>query len=82
MVEIELPLVIQSVKQSRSHLRLLLCWLLSEGRSRPSSVVPQWPQMMGGCGGQKTCKLDKMMEWKGYIQKSVQILYRGIRGTL
>ena len=51
---------LKHVKQSRSHLRLLLCWLLSEGQSHPSSVVLQLPQMMGGCGGQKTCRVDRI----------------------
>ena len=51
---------LEHVKQSRSHLRLLLCWLLSEGQSHPSSVVLQWPQMMGGCGGQTTCKVNRI----------------------
>ena len=49
------------VKRNMSHLRLLLCWLLSEGQSHPYSVVPQWPQMMVGCGDQKTCRVDKIM---------------------
>ena len=49
------------VKQSRSHLRLLLCWPLSEVQSHPYSVVPQWPQMMVGCGDQKTCRVDKII---------------------
>ena len=51
---------LKHVKQSRSHLMLLLCWLLSEGQSHPSSVVLQWPQMMGDCGGQKTCRVDRI----------------------
>ena len=50
---------LKHVKQSRSHLRLLLCWLLSGGQSHPSSVVLRWPQRMVGCGGQKTCRVDR-----------------------
>ena len=43
-------------------------------RSHSFSVAPQWPQMMVSCVGQKTCRLDKIVDWKGYLQKSVQIL--------
>ena len=53
-------IVTQPVKQSMFHLRLLLCWLLSEGLSPPSSAILQVLQMMVVHGGRKTCRVDRI----------------------